>query len=365
MRRSPRAVDPPSRRTPSRTCGGSGPRRMRPRRAMHRLPGSLRSDRAPGPGRTGCRNGRSCGAGRRSYALPPRAPSSRKRASISPFPPTTPAAPFHASASRSSRTLPRRSLDPQSPRERAGSMIEPETPPASRREADPSGIGAGAASPVEVLVAGQGRPPAPASWLDGIVRPLATQEFLDTRYRDKRPVLFRSEGPRFASLCTWDALNGTAVLRRLAGPDAPRPGRQADPRALLHHAVLRPWMEIEKGRLERTHCSTTGGCGLPPQGRHHHHARSPGDPSPPSALWPMRSMRPWVATPGVNLYASWAATRGFATHWGRPRRVRPAGRRRKTLASVRRDPPLPAHPRCGADREAAPGDGVERGVGGG
>ena len=46
--------------------------------------------------------------------LAPRSLSNRRQTPCSPFPPTTPAAPFHASASRSSRTLLPRSLDPRS-----------------------------------------------------------------------------------------------------------------------------------------------------------------------------------------------------------------------------------------------------------
>ena len=45
---------------------------------------------------------------------------------------------------------------------------------------------------------------------------------------------------------------------------------------------------------------------------------------------------------GINLYALLGGDPRLCNALGRPRRVRPAGRRHKTLASVRRDPPLPA-----------------------
>ena len=86
-------------------------------------------------------------------------------------------------------------------------MADPGTPGAPRSEAASAGVEPRGASPVEVLAAGPGRYD-PGSGFDDLVRPLAVQEFLDTRYRDKRPVLFRGQGPRFASLCTWDDLNG-------------------------------------------------------------------------------------------------------------------------------------------------------------
>ena len=334
------------------TASGRGPCRRIPHRwdslrnrrgprPLDPLPQGPRAGRAAGAVRGGCARGGPCTgfpgacapielrnrggpdagtedrAGRdadRMPCLPERLPAG-SGASISPFPPTTPAAPFHASASRSSRILPRRSLDPRSPREnRARSMIEPETSSASRREADPSGIEAGAVSPVEVLVAGQGQPPAPAS-LVRRHRPTACHAGVP-----RHPLPGQASGPvpvggpALRLPVHLGRAQRAAVLRRLAGPDAPRPGRQADPRALLHHAVLRPWMEIEKGRLERTPARRRAAGGLPPQGRHHRHARSPGDPSPRRPLADALDETLGGYT-GVNLYASWAATRGFATHW--------------------------------------------------
>ena len=193
-------------------------------------------------------------------------------------------------------------------------MIEPETPPASRREADPSGIEAGAVSPVEVLVAGQGRLPAPASWLDGIVRPLATQEFLDTRYRDKRPVLFRSEGPRFASLCTWDALNGLLSSAAWQG----RMHLVRDGKPIPEHYYTTPyfghgWRSRRGGSNER----------LLDDGRLAAFLRKGATIVMPGLQEIHPPVRPLADAldetlggyTGVNLYASWAATRGFATHW--------------------------------------------------
>ncbi len=193
-------------------------------------------------------------------------------------------------------------------------MTAPGTLAAFRPEAGPSGIGAGASSPVEVLAAGEGAP-ASASWFERIVRPLSGQEFLDTRYRDKRPVLFRAERPRFAPLCTWDALNGllssTAWQRRirLVRDGKPLPEDHYTTPYFGHgwrarRGLMEQERQIDDGRLA---AFLRQGATIVMPGLHDLH--------PP--------VRPLVDAldealggyAGVNLYASWTATRGFATHW--------------------------------------------------
>ena len=192
-------------------------------------------------------------------------------------------------------------------------MIDPGTPPAARRGVEPSGTGAGASSPVEVLVAGEGET-APASWFERIVRPLAAQEFLDTRYRDKRPVLFRAQGPRFASLCTWDALNGLLSSSAWQG----RMRLIRDGRPLPEHYHTAPYFghgwrtrrqgsderRIDDGRLA---AFLRKGATIVMRGIHELHL-----PLAPVADALEEALGCYA---GINLYASWAATRGFATHW--------------------------------------------------
>ena len=189
--------------------------------------------------------------------------------------------------------------------------------PASRREADagPSGAGSGASSPVEVLAAGRGRP-APASWFDGIVRPLAAQEFLDTRYRDKRPVLFRSEAerPRFASLCDWNALNG--LLSSTAWQNRMHLVRDGQPIPEHHYTAphfglgwrgrrgLPNERRIDDGRLAAL---LRKGATIVLSGLQ--------DVHPPVRPLADAFEETLGGYAGINLYASWAATRGFAAHW--------------------------------------------------
>ena len=197
-------------------------------------------------------------------------------------------------------------------------MIEPGIDPgmpASRREADadPSGAGSGVSPPVEVLWAGAERP-APGSWFDGIVRPLAAQEFLDTHYRDKRPVLFRSESPRFASLCAWDALNG--LLSSTVWQN--RMYLVRDGRPIPEHHYTAPhfglgWRgrrgfpnerRIDDGRLAAflRRGATVVMSGLQ-------------DVHPPVRPLADGFGETLGGYAGINLYASWAATRGLAAHW--------------------------------------------------
>ena len=165
---------------------------------------------------------------------------------------------------------------------------------------------------VEVLPAGAERYE-PADFA-GIIRPLTTREFLDTRYRDKRPVLFRAEGPRFASLCTWDQLN-----------------------ALLCSDAWYARMElVQDGRSVPSIAYTT-----PPFGHGWRRSGAPGNSSQldDRRLQGMLRQGASIVLPGIqelhppirpvadaleeslggyaaiNLYASWVATPGFATHW--------------------------------------------------
>ena len=197
-----------------------------------------------------------------------------------------------------------------------GTHGTPGTPGAPRSEAGPAAVepaGPRGASPVEVLAAGPGRY-GPESGFDAVVRPLSVQEFLDTRYRDKRPVLFRGPGPRFASLCTWDDLNemlssgawqGRMRLfqdgRQIAEPyyTAPNFGlgwrvrggpiaeRQIDDRRLT--AYLHKGATIVLSRIQDVH------------------------PTIRPLADALEAILEGYAT--INLYASWMATRGFATHW--------------------------------------------------
>ena len=180
-------------------------------------------------------------------------------------------------------------------------------------EAEPSGIGAGASSPVEVLAAGPGEP-APASWFEDIVGPLAPQEFLDTRYRDKRPTLFRAPGPRFASLCTWDALN--ALLSSPAWQGRMRLIRDGQP--IPEHHYIAPhfghgWRmrrggsnerQLDDGRLA---AFLRKGATIVMSGIQDLH--------PPLGPLVDAFEEALGGYAGINLYASWAATRGFSTHW--------------------------------------------------
>ena len=169
-----------------------------------------------------------------------------------------------------------------------------------------------ASGPVEVLPAG-GEHLDPAEFA-GLVRPLTTQEFLDTRYRDKRPVLFRAEAPRFASLCSWEQLN------ELLCSDA-------------WYARMRL---VQEGRNVPTISYTT-----PPFGLGWRRSGAPGNTSVLDGrrLQAMLRQGASIVVPGVheihppiravadaleeslggyaviNLYASWVASPGFATHW--------------------------------------------------
>ena len=165
---------------------------------------------------------------------------------------------------------------------------------------------------VEVLSAGAGRYD-PADFA-GLVRPLTTQEFLDSRYRDKRPVLFRGEGPRFASLCTYEQLSTL----------------------LLSDAWYARMNLVQDGRSVPGIAYTT-----PPFGHGWRRSGTPGNPNRlddrrlqgilrqgasivlnglQELLPPVRAVADALEETlgnyaAINLYASWVSTPGFATHW--------------------------------------------------
>ena len=146
----------------------------------------------------------------------------------------------------------------------------------------------------------------------GLVRPLTEQEFLDTYYRDKRPVLFRAESPRFADLCTWEQLND--LLRSDAW--FTRMDLVRDDKGIPNYGFTTPsfghgWRITSGSRQvlddRRLQAMLRKGASIVLPGVHE--------------LLP--SLRPLAGAiekslasyPTVNLYASWVATRGFGTHW--------------------------------------------------
>ena len=193
---------------------------------------------------------------------------------------------------------------------RAGKPRAPRPPGAGRPPAVPAGTGSRAAAAVEVLDAGGGS--APAFTFDDVVRPLTTREFLRTRYRRKRPVLFRARIPRFASLCTWDELD-----------------------AMLSSSVCRSRMRlVHDGRPVAARLWTTPSFGFGWRGRSADTRQLDGGRL--TALLrkgatvilngidgfhpPVRPVADAIEAAlggyaGINLYASWMPTRGFSTHW--------------------------------------------------
>ena len=194
---------------------------------------------------------------------------------------------------------------------RAGKPRAPRPPGAGRPPAVPVGTGSRGAAAVEVLDAGGGGS-APAFTFDDVVRPLTTREFLRTRYRRKRPVLFRARSPRFASLCTWDELD-----------------------AMLSSSVCRSRMRlVHDGRPVAARLWTTPSFGFGWRGRSADTRQLDGGRL--TALLrkgatvilngidgfhpPVRPVADAIEAAlggyaGINLYASWMPTRGFSTHW--------------------------------------------------
>ena len=169
-----------------------------------------------------------------------------------------------------------------------------------------------AAAAVEVLPAGAERHD-PAEFA-GLVRPLTTQEFLDTRYREKRPVLFRAEAPRFASLCSWEQLNELLcsdawyVRMKLV-----KEGRNVPSIAYTRPMFGLGWRmgaspansSVLDGR--RLQAMLRQGASVVLPGIHELHP-------------PIRAVADAIEESlggyaMINLYASWMASPGFATHW--------------------------------------------------
>ncbi len=176
-------------------------------------------------------------------------------------------------------------------------------------QAAPAGAGLAA---VEVLPAGAERYE-PADFA-GIIRPLTTQEFLDTRYRDKRPVLFRAEGPRFASLCTWEQLNALLCSDAwYARMDLVQDGRSVPSIAYttppFGHGWRRSGAPENASQLDdrRLQGMLRQGASIVLPGIQELHP-----PIRPVADALEESLSGYVT---INLYASWVATPGFATHW--------------------------------------------------
>lgn len=168
-------------------------------------------------------------------------------------------------------------------------------------------------SPVAVLDANAHAPAGPPGRFAAMVAPLAPREFLETFHTEKRPVLFRGEEGRFASLIDWEALNAlvsTGLLEprmKLLRDGTPTPvvhcraplfghGRRSGryPRAQVLDdrrltAMLRRGTTLVLNDIQEYH--------------------------PPIGALADDLERSLGSYAHVNLYASWQPTRGFATHW--------------------------------------------------
>ena len=165
---------------------------------------------------------------------------------------------------------------------------------------------------VEELPAGAGRYD-PADFA-GLVRPLTAQEFLNNHYRDKRPVLFRGEGPRFASLCTYEQIN--ELMRSdawYARMNLVQDGRSVPNIAyttpLFGHGWRRSGSPAIRSSLDdrRLQAMLRQGASIVLNGLQ-------------DLLPPVRAVADALEEAlgnyaAINLYASWVATPGFATHW--------------------------------------------------
>ena len=197
----------------------------------------------------------------------------------------------------------------------------PDTRPEPGSRADEStGPGGEAPSRAAVTVldaTSRARPPASAEAAGRaapdrfaeLVAPLAPAEFVDGCYLDKRPVLFRGEPGRFASLVQWDDLNALLSMGVLQQPrlrlyrdgalvplprvpDFGRGWRSRDRSGLDDRrfgAFLRRGATLVLDRMDELHA-------------------------------PVRSLAEDLeAALGtytqINLYASWQSVQGFSTHW--------------------------------------------------
>ena len=174
-------------------------------------------------------------------------------------------------------------------------------------------------SPVTVLDAtSQARPPASAGAglaapdrFAALVAPLTPAAFLESYYVEKRPVLFRGDRDRFASLVRWDDLNALLSMDLLQSPRL----RLAHDRTThpLFHCYIPDfgygWRSGDRGGLDEHRLETLlrRGATLILDRMDELHA-------------PVRSLAEDLeAALGsytqINLYASWQAVQGFSTHW--------------------------------------------------
>ena len=198
---------------------------------------------------------------------------------------------------------------------RGGKPAEPrpgELGAAAAPQAGAAGTGSRGPSPVEVLAAGEDGHAPSAFTFDDVVRPLTTREFLDTRYRRKRPVLFRGRSPRFASLCTWDHLNellsSTVCQTRMR---LVHDGNSINGNLYTTPPFGPGWRvgQVNTGQIDdgRLHALLRAGASVVLNGIHSFHP-----PARPVADAIEAALGGYA---GINLYASWMPTRGFATHW--------------------------------------------------
>ena len=227
--------------------------------------------------------------------------------------------PAKTSERQAGRRAEPRPPEPRLPEPRPPDAVGSQAGTAGADSRGPSPSQAGAAggdsrgpSPVEVLAAGGDGCAAPAFTFDDIVRPLTTQEFLDTRYRRKRPVLFQGRSPRFAALCTWDELN-----ELLSSPVCQTRMRLVhDGNPINDNLYTTPpfgpgWRtgQMNTGQLDdgRLHALLRAGASVVLNGVQSFHP-----PARPVADAIEAALGGYA---GINLYASWMPTRGFSTHW--------------------------------------------------
>ena len=153
---------------------------------------------------------------------------------------------------------------------------------------------------------------ASGSDFEGIFAPLTTAEFLATRYRDKRAVLFRGPKHRFKSLVDWYDINRFVSNRALAPKMMvlPREGSVVPTRMVSDHSRplgFRPMGEHAPVTDQKLTAVLRHGATLVLNRVNSVHP-------------PVQALVNFIedATGGygqANLYASWTNSRGFATHW--------------------------------------------------
>lgn len=168
-------------------------------------------------------------------------------------------------------------------------------------------------NPMTVLDAKGSTPPgASVGRFARLVEPLSPPAFVDTYYAAKRPVLFRGDDRRFAPLVGWEDLNSLVSI------DLLRPRlklvRDGVPIPLYHCEVpdygfgWRPDRDgLNSLDIQRLNALLSQGTTLILDGIEDVHP-------------PIRQLADDMEVllggyVGINLYASWHATRGFDTHW--------------------------------------------------